>query len=229
MTFCTVRYGKDKLKRKLEETWKNVGEHPAIPTKVTRRSFTAANFTASCFFCDKDTELIPCRTENLNKHVQSWATYLFGEKLLGKLSEGDMIATEAMSHKKCLTKLYNQFKSKKREEQSEPEILKTIERKAHSDIVNYEKETMRSCHESNSAPIFTQKSLADIYSAKLVYHGASKEFTKKTHCTHLRKKIMMEVPGLCDARDGRQVTLSIDDDDGRALFEACESSAEDET
>ena len=38
----------------------------------------------------------------------------------------------------------------------------------------------------------------------------------------------MEVPGLCDARDGRQITLSIADDIGRALFEACESSAEDE-
>ena len=91
------------------------------------------------------------------------------------------------------------------------------------------KETVPICHESNSAPIFTQKSLTDIYNEKQVHHGASKEFTKKTHCTHLREKIMMEVPGLCDARDGRQVTLSIDNDVGRALFEACESSAEDKT
>ena len=88
------------------------------------------------------------------------------------------------------------------------------------------KETVRTCHESNSAPIFTQKSLTDIYNEKQVHHGASKEFTKKTHCTHLREKIMMEVPGRCDARDGRQVTLSIDDDIGRALFKACESTAE---
>ena len=85
-----------------------------------------------------------------------------------------MVATEAMYYKKCLMKLYNQFKSKKKEEQPEPEILKTIERKALSDVVIYVKETVRTCHESNSAPIFTQKSLTDIYNKKQVHHGASK-------------------------------------------------------
>lgn len=104
-----------------------------------------------------------------------------------------------------------------------------IKCKALSDVVNHVKDTVRVCHEINSTPVFTQKSLTDIYNEKLILHGAGEEFTTKTHCTHLREKIMMEVPGLCDAKDGRQVRLTIDDDVGRARFEACESSVEDET
>ena len=39
---------------------------------------------------------------------------------------------------------------------------------------------------------------------------------------------MEEVPGLRESRDGRNVVLSVDDDVGRAIFEACEKSKEDE-
>ena len=64
-----------------------------------------------------------------------------------------MIATEDLYHKKCLTKLYNQFKSKKKAGQPESEILRAIERKALSDVVNYVKDTVRTCHEINSTPV----------------------------------------------------------------------------
>lgn len=94
----------------------NHGEEPMISSKVTRRSFTAVNVTETCFFCDEENELHSYRTKNLSKHVHSWATYLCDTKLLAKFSEGDKVATEAVYNKNCLTKLYNQFKSKKKEE-----------------------------------------------------------------------------------------------------------------
>ena len=90
-----------------------------------------------------------------------------------------MIATEAMYHKKCLIKLYNQFKAEKREEVSESEILKVIESKELSDVVDFVKGTVWNCHETNSTLIFTQKSLTDLYNKKLIYHGADEEFTKE--------------------------------------------------
>ena len=129
----------------------------------------------------------------MNKPVQKWATYLCDAKLLAKLSEGDIVDTESLYHKECLTKLYNQFKSKA--EQPESEILRAIERKALSDVVNYVKDTIRTCHEINSTPVFTQTSLTDMYNEKLIFHGAAEEFTKKTHCTHLREKIITKYLG----------------------------------
>ena len=62
---CIVRYGKDKLKRKRDEIEKNIDKDPVIPCKVTRRSFVATNFTELCFFCERDTDLISCRTKKL--------------------------------------------------------------------------------------------------------------------------------------------------------------------
>ena len=95
---CIAKYGPN-LKAKLEE-------HPA-------------NFADYCYFCDNGNRtLLSYRSKNLDNHVSEWAEYLRNSKLLGKLSEGDMTATEAKYHKKCLTKLYNRVKSKWNDEKS---------------------------------------------------------------------------------------------------------------
>ena len=44
-----------------------------------------------------------------------------------KLSEGDMTATEAKYHKKCLTELYNIMKLKRNDEKSEKELFTIVE------------------------------------------------------------------------------------------------------
>ena len=62
--------------------------------KKTRRSFGATNYLDNCF-CDKnDRKLYSCATKLLNKHVNKWAVYMQDRKLLAKLNEGDMAATE---------------------------------------------------------------------------------------------------------------------------------------
>ena len=96
--------------------------------KKTCRSFSATNFVDYCFFCDDGNgTLLSCRSKNLDKHVSEWAEYLRDSKLLAKLSEGDMIATEAKYHQKCLTKLYNRVKSKRNDEKSEKELFTIVE------------------------------------------------------------------------------------------------------
>ena len=96
------------------------------------------------------------------------------------------------------------------------------------DVVNYIKDQIDTCIEVDSTPVFTQKATSDMYNKCLVRHSADEEFTKRTHCTHLWERIMEEVPGLRESRDGRNVVLRVDDDVGRAIFEACENSKEDE-
>ena len=96
--------------------------------KKTRRSFSATNFVDYCFFCDNGNgSLLSCRSKNLDKHVSEWAEYLRDSKLLAKLSEGDMTATEAKYHRKCLTELYNRVKSKRNDEKSETELFTVVE------------------------------------------------------------------------------------------------------
>ena len=83
-------------------------------------------------------------------------------KLLAKLSEGDMFATEALYHKSCLTDIYNKFKSSKRNESSESDILRKIEESALTDVVCYIKNTISVCYESELTPVFTQQSLTSL-------------------------------------------------------------------
>ena len=65
--------------------------------------------------------------KNLDKHVSEWVENLRDSKLLANLSEGDMIATEAKYHKKCLTELYKRVKSKLNDEKSEKELFTIVE------------------------------------------------------------------------------------------------------
>ena len=80
----------------------------------TRQRYSADNFKVRCFFCEKDdleVNLTNAQTLGLDKNVRDAAKELFDEKLLAKLSEGDMVAVEARYHKQCLAALYNRLKS----------------------------------------------------------------------------------------------------------------------
>ena len=52
-----------------------------------------------------------CQTLVLHKKVKTIAIELADHKLFTKLSEGDMVATEAVYHLKCLNELYNKYRS----------------------------------------------------------------------------------------------------------------------
>ena len=43
--------------------------------------------------------------------MKNAATETGNEKIMAKLSEGDMVATEAVYHQKCLVSLYNEQRS----------------------------------------------------------------------------------------------------------------------
>ena len=87
-------------------------EQSSSSTVKTRSKFSAKNFVPTCFLCDApdlDCNLTNARTLGLSQRVQEAAAFLCDEKLLAKLSEGDMVAKEARYHKSCLTSLYNRF------------------------------------------------------------------------------------------------------------------------
>ena len=70
----------------------------------------------SCAFfgCEKSAEESSwhqCQTLFLHKEEKTIAIELAGHKVLAKLKEGDMAATEAVYHLKCLNELYNKYRS----------------------------------------------------------------------------------------------------------------------
>ena len=73
----------------------------------TRSRLSAQNFQKQCFLCNTVTSepLHQVQTINVDKRVRSAAEVLVDQELLAKLSEGDLVATEASYHNACLTKL----------------------------------------------------------------------------------------------------------------------------
>ena len=76
----------------------------------TRATYNAKLFLLSCFFCEKvdvSGNLTEVQTLGLDKRVRDAAKILKDERLLARLSEGDMVAVEARYHKSWLAELYN--------------------------------------------------------------------------------------------------------------------------
>ena len=82
--------------------------------RASRQSSDMRNFTLACFFCgshDKSDNLHQCETLAVHRRVERYAEELEDTAVLAKLSEGDMIATEAKYHVKCLVGFYNKHRA----------------------------------------------------------------------------------------------------------------------
>lgn len=103
------RAEKRAAKRKQEET--TSAKDPYSPIKRRRSSVVAIDrnetYVSKCFFCDECTgDLHKVSTLKLDHRVRKCASILQDNKLLSKLSCGDMFAQDAVYHSKCLASLY---------------------------------------------------------------------------------------------------------------------------
>ena len=103
------------LNQKNEQTLDNDNDLDVSNESVrpTRSSFCSKTFQVVCFFCgkaDEDSNLRQAMTLKLDQRVRQGASLLCDETLLAKLSEGDMVATEAKYHNTCLCSFYKKLK-----------------------------------------------------------------------------------------------------------------------
>ena len=106
----TGMYNKQRLERKRKSYKKQSTKTEGPSRKMTRRSTLLKNFSENCIFCqesDPQQELHECLSIPTSNRVQAMAEDLEDLKLLGKFSEGDMVATEAKYHNKCFLNLFN--------------------------------------------------------------------------------------------------------------------------
>ena len=111
---CRNRYDKQHYERASKKRKQLVHDtSDVVSPPSTRARYSAKNFQPKCFFCDREDSienLTQAQTFELDRKVRNAASQLCDEKLLARLSEGDMIAVEALYHKTCLSALYNRLR-----------------------------------------------------------------------------------------------------------------------
>ena len=108
---CRLMFNNSKLQRAQKRGLsREDNEAEAGPSKFTRRSVDIVpDIKVICFFCEKDVigSDRNAMTKNLYERLSDCAKVLQDEKLIAKLSAGDLVAQEAKYHLNCLNAVYN--------------------------------------------------------------------------------------------------------------------------
>jgi hypothetical protein len=168
-----------------------------------------------CFFCDKPIgdEYHTAMTPKLDSNVRKMATEMRDSKLLAKLSSGDMTATDAVYHKRCLTELSTKHRSLTRHRDSlnssegmNPHAI------AFAELVSYVEDIREADSET---PILKLSELVALYKSRLEQLGA--DTSSRTNSTRLKEKLLAEIPGLEAHRSSYEVILSFKESTGDLL------------
>ena len=119
----------------------------------------------------------------MDKKVREAAGELLDERLIAKLVEGDLVATESKYHKTCLAEFYNKvrtFASKASTAEQEKSIVECI---VVAEIERYTRANIEV--ESNNIPFFYLKELKNLYVQQMKYHGYAVEYE---HSTRFKEK-----------------------------------------
>lgn len=155
---CISLYDKQKLSRKRKRCHDSEVEDGVDQQRTTRRSLSAKNFTEKCFFCDNTNEsevLHVCQTLYLDMRIRNIAQEMNNKKLLVKLSEGDMVATEATYHRKCLIALYNSYRKHNCNKMKDKDVH-MVEGIALSEVINFVEENIF-LSDKDTTPVFKLK------------------------------------------------------------------------
>ena len=198
------------------------------PPPSTRARYSAENFCPTCFFCDQkdlDDNLTKAQTLGLDKRVRDAAVSLRDEKLLARLSEGDLIAVEAVYHKTCLAALYNRVRNLNGSTSGEESEQSIIEGVALAEVLEY----IKSSYEGSSdIPVFMLRDIKSLFCQRLIHYGANEENVSKVHSSRLKQKILSHIPGLGEHKKGREVLLTFNEETGSAIHQLCSQSFEED-
>ena len=144
------------------------------------------------------------------------AAELLDGRLIPKLSEADLVATESKYHKTCLAEFYNKvrtFASKASTGEQEKSIAEDI---VVAEIEHYMRRII--ALESDDIPVFYLKELKNLYVLQMKYHGYAVEYE---HTTRFKEKILKRFSELSEHKMRRNFILIFKDDCGKDIFEVC--------
>lgn len=190
------------------------------------RSYSASTEEGSlhleeCFISGKKasrTELREAMTMQLNARLYQCAKTLQDQKLLAKLSVGDVVAQELKYHVTCLASLYNKERAHLRKQQLMSEIADSeieINQIVFAELVTHIVESQRG---STGGLELKLADLCHLYESRLKQFEANITFNR----TRLKNKLLSEIPELKAFHKEREVLLVFEKDVGPALVSACD-------
>ena len=162
-------------------------------------------------------------TLGLDNRVRECASLLNDEKLIAKLSGGDLIALEAKHHTQCLSMLYRkaQYANEEGEESEQPRLR--LDGIALAQLVSHIEEFRTSGAE---LPTFKLADLANMYKSCL--QRLDCDTTARVNNSRLKERLVYQIPGLQSYNKGRDVYLAFRSHVGFALHKAHEEDCDEE-
>ena len=209
-TSCKDKFNSTKLKRAEKRAQSTIS---TLPKKYTRLIGPDSEiYTELCFFCDTETgdPLRNASTFQLDSRVRKCALELQDDRLLAKLSAGDMVALEA----KCLVAYYRKANEvQKTEERSNYE--KVCHAIAFAELAAY-LDDLRS--EEDSRYVIKLAELTKMYVSWLERLGI--EQLSRVRSTTLKTRILAQFPDISEYKEGRDILLAFNKDIGLSLKKA---------
>ena len=231
---CRLEYSKTRLQRAMKRKSTDGELSTSNDTKKPCRQHHSRqqNRTTEsplCLFCEKPASpsdpLHEAMTKMVSERVKRCATKILDERLLAKVSSGDLIASEAKYHAKCLVALYNAAARSKTSEQNENNEGGTTEKyyaRAFAELLEFIEDTLA---DRNQTPVFKLSDLVRLYRDRLTQLSVS---SPCVHSTRLKDRILANFPELHAFKEGRDILLISNKDVGTALRQACENDADDD-
>ena len=151
------------------------------------------------------------------ERVKRCATKILDQKLLTEVFSGDLVASEAKYHAKCLVALYNAAERVKASEPADSNTTEAHYARAFAELIAFIEDTLADREECS--PVFKLSDLVRLYRERLVQLGVS---SPCVHSTRLKDRILASFPELQAFKDGRDILLTSNEDIGTALRQVCE-------
>ncbi len=208
---CRLKFSLSKLekaqkrgnRKRSQDNQTKDGEENAAPKCRKRQSVEEERST--CIFCERDDEekLRSFSVLETDRNIRQMALELKDFELLGRISEGDLIAIEAKYHLKCMITLRNRYRSlcsrKAKESGDGADDERMDESVAFVELVEF----IEGCVE-NGTHLFKLSELSSLYTQRLQDVGINKIINK----TRLKNALLDHYTGvLQEQTDGRNTVL----------------------
>lgn len=143
--------------------------------------------------------------------------------LLGKLSDGDMVAHDTMYHTHCLSKLYKKVARDKNQSVTPTDNDSICQSIALAELVSF----LEECRcDSDDNPVFKLSELSKMYATRLEQMGVNNSHW--VHSTRLKERLIQHCLELTSYKDGHNVILAFSEDVAAVLKKATEKNGNSE-
>ncbi|KAK3761797.1 hypothetical protein RRG08_010121 [Elysia crispata] len=161
-----------------------------------------------CFLChEKGGRLHLVQTLELDRRLRDCVQDLQDQQLIAELNTAsDLVAREAKYHAKCLTAVYNRHRDSEKARASNTSMSSAS--LALAELIAF----MEESNVEDRSTVFRLADLSKLYEARVNQLRGQFPLQARAHSTHLKKRLLQNVPGLVAFNQGREVYLYYDEE-----------------